>query len=61
MSAKAPHAPVVDVTIPRDHAGRRYCSVCGLVILRGDPRHTLPDPPEVADHGQRAAGEGGEG
>lgn len=57
-SKAKPHLAVVDTTVPRDHAGRGYCRECGLAIRQGDPRHTLPDAPEGADHGQRAAGEG---
>lgn len=57
-SKPIPHLPVVDTTVPRDHVGRSYCSVCSLAIRPGDPRHELPDAPVEPDHGQLAAGEG---
>mgnify|MGYP003352070307 CR=1 FL=1 len=35
----------VNVTVPPDTAGRPYCAQCGLVVVAGDPRHTLPEAP----------------
>lgn len=46
-----------DPDIPADHRGRRTCR-CGLTGEPGDAHHTPPAPAE-ADHGQLAAGEGG--
>ena len=60
-SKQRPHLAIVDPSVPRDHRGRGYCRECHVVIRAGDPRHTLPDAPVEADHGQRAAGEGGAG
>lgn len=55
-----PHPPAVDPTVPADQQGHAFCRRCSLAIVDGDPRHTLPPPPAGLDHGQRAAGEGGE-
>jgi hypothetical protein len=61
--AKSPvprHLPVPDPDVPADQKGHGYCARCGVAIVAGDPRHTLPDaPPEQAEH-RRWAGEGGE-
>jgi hypothetical protein len=48
----APHPPVVDPCVPVDQAGRAYCT-CGIAIVDGDPRHTLPVVPEQAEHHHR--------
>lgn len=55
------HPPVVDQDVPADQQGHAFCRRCSLAIVDGDPRHTLPPAPAEADHGQLAAGEGGEG
>jgi hypothetical protein len=47
-----------DLDLPADHRGLRTCR-CGLVGKPGDPHHDTR-PPDEADHGQLAAGEGGE-
>lgn len=56
-----PHPPAVDRDVPADQDGHLFCRRCSLAIVDGDPRHTMPLPPDGADHGQRAAGEGGRG
>jgi len=63
MTAKSRIRPHLFVPPPPDELdvnGRGACQRCGLVGEPGDAHHTLPDPPSEADHGQRAAGEGGE-
>jgi hypothetical protein len=47
-----PHLAVPDRDAPPDHKGRRVCR-CGLPIIDGDPRHTVP--PHVPDAREKAA------
>jgi hypothetical protein len=58
MTAKSrlrPHHPKPDPAVPADQHGNAYCR-CGVAIVDGDARHTLPDAPH--DDAQRmAAGE----
>jgi hypothetical protein len=50
------HQPRPDPAVPADQHGHAYCSRCGLAIVDGDPRHTLPELP-ADDAMSRAAGE----
>jgi hypothetical protein len=47
------HLPVVDPDVPTDQKGHGYCSRCGVAIVAGDPRHTLPDVPGMDEHRRR--------
>jgi len=51
-----PHPPAVDPTVPADQHGHHYCTRCGLAIVDGDPRHSMPAAGEP-DAQQRAAGD----
>jgi hypothetical protein len=51
-----PHLFVLDPDVPADVNGVGACSVCHCMGKAGDPRHTLPDVPEQAEH-RRWAGE----
>lgn len=53
------HLPVPDPSVPADQAGHRYCRDCGLAVVDGDPRHTLPNAP-AWDVQMRRAGEDGD-
>lgn len=56
MSRKTKARPrlfVPDPGVPADQHGRRYCRDCGIAERDGDPRHTLPDAPEQAEHRRR--------
>lgn len=53
-----PHLPKPDPAIPPDTDGHTTCR-CGLLIVDGDARHTLPDAP-AWDVQQRRAGEDGD-
>lgn len=56
-----PHVPKVDPAIPPDQDGHETCR-CGLLVVAGDARHTMPDaPPAQAEHLRRyEAGEDGD-
>jgi hypothetical protein len=48
-----PHLFVPDPDVPPDVNGVGACSVCHCMGKPGDPRHTLPDVPEQAEHRRR--------
>jgi hypothetical protein len=49
-----PHLFVPDPDVPADVNGRGACAACHCMGEPGDPRHTLPDVPEQAEHRRRA-------